>query len=63
MAHINIRPARPEDTTLILRFVRELAEFERALAEVTLFLHVFTLELPPVFGKKNVSPLLTLERQ
>ncbi len=35
MAHINIRPARPEDTTLILRFVRELAEFERALAEVT----------------------------
>ncbi len=34
MARINIRPAYPEDTALILRFVRELAEYEKALAEV-----------------------------
>ena len=35
MARINIRPARREDAALILRFVRELAEYERALAEVS----------------------------
>ena len=35
MTRIHIRPARREDTPLILRFVRELAEYEKALAEVT----------------------------
>lgn len=35
MSRINIRPSSRADTALILRFVRELAEYERALAEVS----------------------------
>ena len=31
---LKIRPARPGDAALVLRFVRELAEYERALDEV-----------------------------
>lgn len=34
MSEFNIRPARPEDSALILHFVRELAEYEQALHEV-----------------------------
>ena len=35
MSRIHIRPATRQDTALIMRFVRELAEYEQALAEVT----------------------------
>lgn len=31
---ITIRPARPDDIPTILRFIRELAEYERAPQEV-----------------------------
>ncbi len=31
---IAIRPAEPKDAALILRFIRELAEYERALEQV-----------------------------
>jgi len=34
MTEISIRPATPDDTGLILHFVRELAEYEKALQEV-----------------------------
>ncbi|QFU77579.1 GNAT family N-acetyltransferase [Halioglobus maricola] len=34
MANIQIRPAKPEDSGLIYRFVRELAIYEKALEEV-----------------------------
>lgn len=33
-ALLNIRPATPEDTSLILAFIRELADYERLLHEV-----------------------------
>lgn len=35
MNTLHIREARPEDCPLILRFIRDLAEYERALDEVT----------------------------
>lgn len=34
MSELHIRPARPDDCALILRFIRDLAEYERALEEV-----------------------------
>lgn len=34
MNETRIRPARPQDCPLILRFIRDLAEYERALDEV-----------------------------
>lgn len=35
MSAINIRPATPRDTPLILHFIRELATYEQALEQVT----------------------------
>ncbi|QIB65768.1 GNAT family N-acetyltransferase [Kineobactrum salinum] len=35
MPALTIRPARPDDCPLILRFVRDLARYEKALEEVT----------------------------
>ncbi|GAB3319073.1 GNAT family N-acetyltransferase [Haliea atlantica] len=34
MSQLHIRPVRPTDCPLILRFIRDLAEYERALEEV-----------------------------
>lgn len=34
MSQLQIRPVRPGDCPLILRFIRDLAEYERALEEV-----------------------------
>lgn len=51
---IHIRPARPHDTSTLLSFIKQLAEYEQAADEVTAtenhIAHSFFCEQPKVFA-------------
>ncbi len=58
MKNLNIRLAEPADTPLILRFIKELAEYEKLAHEV-----VATKEIldETLFGKKSYAEVIIAE--
>jgi len=58
MKNLNIRPAEPADTPLILRFIKELAEYEKLAHEV-----VATKEIldETLFGEKSYAEVIIAE--